>query len=64
MPLHELHILASCLSACPMWVPLLLLGHSPWLIDEVVGLLVGGDVDIGLPKELLGGRQGFLKDSP
>jgi hypothetical protein len=31
-----------------LWVPLLLLGQSPWLLDEVVGPLVGGDVNVGL----------------
>jgi hypothetical protein len=32
------------------------------LNDEVVGPFVGGDVDVGLPEELLGGRWSFLKD--
>jgi hypothetical protein len=30
-----------------LWVPLLL-GQSPWLFDEVVGPLVGSDVNVSL----------------
>jgi hypothetical protein len=41
----------------------LLRGPGSWLIDEVMGPLVGGDVDVDIAKELLGGHQSFLKDN-
>jgi hypothetical protein len=47
-----------------LWWVSLLLGWIPWLPDEVMGSFIGGDVDIKLSQELLGGRRGFLMYSP
>jgi hypothetical protein len=37
-------------------------GHVVLLVDEVVGSFIGGDVSVGVPEELLRGRQSPLED--